>query len=577
MKKLILNKRLSVISSVARRPSVTSNGVRSLFLPFCFLLSTFCLFSGCDCADCQEKVVPQEQAFFNVTPPRLSFTDEVLQKTFTVSSSMDWTLITTPEGFTYSVTEGKPGLTVVTVTMTDFPGGIPVTVWAQASNGDTKPVVLEYIWNPIPPPPPGPFLFPGNVTSYVGAYWRAEETGERIIRIKDMNTLGNNGAWTASVTWLDGRWGNDRPVLGNATLAELLARGIYSDTPGNAEDHPVTTRTTKVTGTTSEGAPDIIFRVGVTQKFTEAKGFIPDGPTAPNYSTTWPARYGIITVSYNNNTKSFNIYLRQGEGADYVMRPEDLGGGGESWGTPNPRPAAARFSPYNLTATTLNADPGYRGGVFTEYPSQAGAFFHWANTSYPRYTWDPFSYSVTWSYTFLTGAANCWTGSSNPSAVYETCPAGYHRPNNGSTSVIVSTNDVVGSELRQSLWLNPNASTTDNSVWGFYADGFFDRRFITTSQATGAVPNVSVAVLSKEIAHIGRLCYNPTTKASLFLNAAGTRTPSGTLDRSGLYTLIWSSTTVVSGGWWCFNINASAMEWYGNGDGRAMIIRCAKD
>ena len=531
-KKLISNKS---ISSAARNLSL--------------LLSAFCLFSGCDCKDCIQN---DPGTLFNVTPNHLLFTEDALQRTFSVSSSMDWTLITMPEGFTYSVTKGKPGLTVVTVIMTDFDGIEPVTVWAQASNGDTKPVVLEYIWPELEndPDTKDPDVLPaGNVIPYIGAFWRAEETGERIIRIKNMHSLGNDGAWTASVTWLDGRWGNDRPVLGNATLAELTARGIYSDAPGNAEDYPVTTRTTKVIGNTSEGAPDIIFRIGVTQPFTEDKGFIPDGPTAPNYTTTWPARYGIITVTYNNNTKSFKMYLRHGEGADYVMRPEDAinSGGMSNPAGPGARPSAVRFSPYNLTDPNHNTELdfanmttpatgliGPRGGAFVDYPTQAGYFF--------QFNFSTRAFHPSSPYTIANWGADIgpavWSATRD-----ETCPIGWRRPDPVVLPPFSDDSDSalgLGSELRQSLWLNPQTgngrtftNNLDNTIFGYYADGFFDRREIVTPAGSNPHPASAVSIATHEVAYMGAVCFNPMTNASLFLPITGLRHSDGTLIRAG--------------------------------------------
>ena len=112
------------------------------------------------------------------------------------------------------------------------------------------------------------------------------------------------------------------------------------------------------------------------------------------------------------------------------------------------------------------------------------------------------------------------------SATHETCPPNYRRFNDGSISAQIS-GFITGSELRQSLYLNPQRGT-DNSifsaVWGYYADGYFDRRKITNT--TGAAETTSVSatgVNSHQVAHIGRLYYNPTTHAHIFLPAVGYR------------------------------------------------------
>jgi len=503
-------------------PSVTSNGVRSLFLSS-LLLSAFCflLISSCDeCADCGQN------AGFEVSPAILIFNNyesDGQVRTFNVTSTMPWKLIATPDGFTYSVTQGEAGLTVVTVTLTDFDEDGFVTVWAEAENGTKKAVKLTVVKKGVVPVPEPPIEAP---LSYVGAFWRANQTGERIIRLKDMNDQeGNRGAWSASVYWLDDRWEKEgvQVVLSNIKLTDLETRGIYGATPGDAEAYQVSGSAITVNGVVNAANPDILFRIGLKRKFSDSPAYEPNDP---NYNTTWPARYGLVLISYNDHKKGYKLYLRQGEGADYVMRPEDFGVNGESWGSPNPRPKAARFSPYNLTAATLNAQVGINGagsnpGIFTEYPTQAGAYFNWAFRIDPRYAWDPytvgaipgwkpFSYvdNENWDY-FGTGAT------------HETCPAGYHRPSGGALS-----------EITQSLYAG-NYNPLDCRVWGYYADGFFDRF------AKGDVS--SVCTTSAGVAYFGSLFFNPITNANLFFPAAGTRRSTG-LSEAGTLCLYYSAT-----------------------------------
>jgi hypothetical protein len=65
----------------------------------------------------------------------------------------------------------------------------------------------------------------------------------------------------------------------------------------------------------------------------------------------------------------------------------------------------------------------------------------------------------------------------------------------------------------------PALSSTD---WGYYADGFFDRRLIVNSVGDGIVLNAAVSY-GDNIAYIGMLFFNSTTGASLFMPAAGFR------------------------------------------------------
>lgn len=68
------------------------------------------------------------------------------------------------------------------------------------------------------------------------------------------------------------------------------------------------------------------------------------------------------------------------------------------------------------------------------------------------------------------------------SSTQESCPPGYRRPSDGITDYAAantSTTGIESSEIRQSLYVIPtfgDANSRDNFRWGFYADGFFDRR-----------------------------------------------------------------------------------------------------
>ena len=205
------------------------------------------------------------------------------------------------------------------------------------------------------------------------------------------------------------------------------------------------------------------------------------------------------------------IYLRQGEGADYVMGKNDpINSGGMNQST---RPFANKFAVYNLTATTLNTTVGTRGAIPTQYPSQIGAYFQWGlNTN----AYAPYGGigSLTWSNVL---SSTTWSGN------YETCPTGYRRPKDTD----VSGSPVSGSEIRQSLFEKPKVDDghdESNVLFGYYADGFYDRRKV---ERPGGNVNANgyVAGNTPEMAWGGRLFFNPVTNASLFFPVGTYRGP----------------------------------------------------
>jgi hypothetical protein len=231
------------------------------------------------------------------------------------------------------------------------------------------------------------------------------------------------------------------------------------------------------------------------------------------------------------------------------------------------RASAVRFSPYNLTASDLGTS-GYKqieanrsNAAFTAYPTQAGAFFQWVHTTKQRYAYHPVNpvgaiSSSDWeSSAYADGRNSYWT---TLGSTHETCPQNYslttgtsvnfRRPNDGSTTA-VSSDVVAGSEMRQSLWEVPQDGGTTSiigSVWGFYADGFFDRRSHTHAAYGSGTPvaNTAVSIATKDVAYIGRLFYNRDNKRSLFFPASGYRYISdGNLNNSGGSGYYWSSST----------------------------------
>jgi hypothetical protein len=399
---------------------------------------------------------------------------------------------------------------------------------------------------------------PTAFLSYVGAFWRADQTGERVIRVNPGNA--GIGVWTATVVWMDQRWGEgDGVVLSVDRLPGTPGAdpAIYTASPGDAEDYPVKEDNMTISGNVSSGQ-NITFRIGLKSNYTPTPGY--------------PVRYAVVVLSYNNNSKHYKIYLRQGEGADYLMRNSEPGTVMAS------RPNAARLSPYNLTAPAgtlatyenLNWNNGNNPvqGSFTEFPSQAGAIFQWVHSTTGRYAWSPFGSGLS-TYWNVSGNYNGpWSGHRNQ---YETCPANYRRPTDGSIgNDYQTTGSYTTSEIRQSLWLNPQNvsgafnSNTANSVFGYYADGFFDRRPIVASPVnyTGSS---AVSITDRNIACIGNLFFNPATNASLFFPRAGYRQGTGgALQENGAEGYYWTGSSFSTGEAWYLCIGHSGRNFSGD-------------
>jgi hypothetical protein len=385
----------------------------------------------------------------------------------------------------------------------------------------------------------------GNFGNWVGTFHRWNQTGERIIKMR------NTGEWTATVTQgagfivldaagtSDPNWGSSSAALGNDS-------GFDTNYPVNG------------TATALSGNGIIYFRVGMKSKLA--------------YIGAMP-RYGLIEVTTDEGTKK--IYVRQGEEADYVMRPEDP----NPANTNNPRSYAMKFAPFNLAdplrgtggADMANhnrmpyGDAVFNSNKFVDYPSQAGYFFPWNSTGtyYASLGYDRAYHPANPTGTITNMLVDC--GPATWDRTLESCPAGYRHPKDSLQSPVTS-------EIRQSWFYTPNSNldtesvqtggNLDNSLWGFYADGFFDRLKVVSSpngvDSAAVSYNASdlAAISNTRVAYTGRLIYNPTTYASLFLPAAGARNGTlnnlGPLKSSGQRGMYWTSTNGVP-------------PWMGNG------------
>jgi hypothetical protein len=419
------------------------------------------------------------------------------------------------------------------------------TIYLDASPSDVLVNVFQY-GNPGTITDNDGAGTPVNNRTYVGAFWRAGEKGERLIRI-NVGT-NNTGAWTATVMWKDARWGSDDGVLIDANLLsgpELTARGISFSTDMNPDSYgaPEKYPVTDVMATGNAGANGyIFFRIGLKSEYT---------PT-----TDHPARYAVVLLSYNNNSKHQKIFLRQGEKPDYLMMPNDPVADGSKIST---RTISKKFAVYNLTAETLDTQVEKRGAIFTDYPTKAGAFWQWhvpsMSNSVLRKAFRPWEAPASSGWSANLTTTEFW----DQHAEYnEVSPEGFRRPNDGNTNqnAPCTPASIVNSEFRQSLYWKVlsdfnYASELGNSIWGYYADGFFDRRRLTNGTGPGS-GNTVVAGGSKDIAYIGRLYFNPIGSserfnASLFFPAAGWLYPNinVVLMNSGTEGVYWSSSANI--------------------------------
>lgn len=412
---------------------------------------------------------------------------------------------------------------------------------------------------------------PSAEQAYVGAFWRASQIGERVIR---SYADGAAGAWTATVAWYDASW---NPAAGDGVV---LAAGdsadpaIRTDNPGDAESYKVEGTQAAVSGTVDADG-FIVFRVGLTSFF---KAY--DEQTAP-------ARYAVVLLTYADGAKKQKIFLRQGEGADYIMRPGDKDGRGAA--VADDRAYARRFLPYNLTASasqwasaacgaTYDTYPqlAVRGGTLVQYPSQGGAAFQGQALSD---AWLRRAFSSV--YTGKITKIGKYNGEeAYDAAANEICPAGYRRMQDGPVGEH-ATQKIPGSEMRQSIWLNPvegagtNAYDLGNSAWGYCADGFFDRRKMA-DKTTVVAADAAVSAATHEAAYKGRIFFNPETQASCFFPAAGYRT-TGDYQKAGTAAYYWSGTTASAKQLACLYISNTRACPYGQDRGYSWSIRCVRD
>ena len=409
---------------------------------------------------------------------------------------------------------------------------------------------------------------------YVGAFYKDDESGERIIS-------GNKWSY-----WY--QWRVEVPTEYHDFIVisstPSFDPNVGTGSPGDPEDYPVIPNSQKgETGSFVQGRGRVYFRIGLKSK-NPRKG-VP--------------RYGVVKLSYTENGTTYetDLYVRQGEAPDYIMRR----------GTNEGPDLGVKFSAYNLTARSFLNDVDTKDEWrqidkstdqvdFVKYPTQAGAHFQWglpvAYASLALRAYHPTNVnnkSATWELSEWPirriETPTFWDATSGDKLkdYYEICPPGYHRPSDGPLDRIVlnsyTYNDVYKSEIRMSLFRNPmkgdgNWVTAEKPIdpqnkpekyipkileeikYGFYADGFFDRRPIVERDMIDGIERGSgkvskykgVSLDTTEAAYGGVLIFNPDNNASIFFPAAGRRWHTdGSLEYASETGYYWSSSAAP--GW----------------------------
>lgn len=313
---------------------------------------------------------------------------------------------------------------------------------------------------------------------YVGAFWRNDQMGERLISIS-VDKEDMRGEWTATVAWTSDNWPEEDIIILQEPkpLIKELFDETMTDTPHIFEQSAMAIGTTVVQGVTYQ-SNDIFFKIGLKNKHTPAP-------------TDAQVRYAVILLTYNNNTKNHFIYLRQGE------TPSIIGTG-----------TTTLWSVYNLGNSATPAP--FNNGGFVRFPSQGG-YFKKASTATTMYP--PTSTGFVLS---------DWNADQSYTSIAAVCPVGYRIP----TSLTSTSGDIY------SLFVGTNAAAKASVITGRYADGYSDRARDPQVYA----PNHDYA------ASTGHIVVNTSSYASVFFPTFGYRAATnGKITDGATYGGYWSS------------------------------------
>lgn len=413
--------------------------------------------------------------------------------------------------------------------------------------------------------------------TYVGTFHRHDQVGERIIRVDTKISGGSVARWRAFIVYGDFvRLSIEKSKDDRIGLTNFYGEGDTTDKFGyDVEAYPVNNGKTD---TDEQLQSYIYFRVGLTSQITAGA-----------------VRYGLIGLQVNGDVGTEKItryiFVRQGEDADYLMRPQDMvtmnpdKGENTPLSEPYSRDKAVKISPFNLTDPSKN--PGLRSdlsktkGRLADYPSQAGYLYQTlSNQGWVAEKGVITSTPEGWNSTHFQVANTPWNADS-----FERCPDGYERVKGGADyynsskpAESYSSAVVKDSPIRQSLWLYPKnrgISETQNFIIGYIADGFYDRQEMHSKcdsyQSINGLDKQPIAVNHKDkIAYIGVLAFNPHNAASLFLPMAGyymgDMGPFPQIYEVGLNGSFYTKTPIYTGG----TNNYYTVDWgfmYGSSDG----------
>jgi hypothetical protein len=414
-----------------------------------------------------------------------------------------------------------------------------------------------------------------------GAFWKADETGERLIRIDNVPV----GKWALQVyqygdsTYLHGGH-KEGFAEGDILFDQLTPSYPFPPADANAEHFQLDPSTAKVAiSGVQEQYGSLYFRIGLNSKWSENTNYD---------SEARPARYAAIVLSYASQAekqwKNHTIYLRQGHEPDYVYSPQENLPTTDATGADMVvnRTMAMRYSAYNLTMSGApynnNTDGiyfvGAGEGIFTDYPTKVGGVFYWAHFGWTDEDDDgntnTFPNGYSWKYdesnyigSNRSGYYQGYYGDSDyDSSVpdyfwddvkdkFEYCPSGYRRWTDGITNGNVGgstpvgpvfvgggSNNIAGrtdSEMLQSFWKSapismksgffpPESKNGLEYQYGFYADGYFDRKelkpMLDSDEGT-ATTRVGTGSDAEPLAYKGMLIYRSDNCHSLFFPAGG--------------------------------------------------------